>query len=168
MRRVTEIEELLDELEQHTKGKLEGQDLDFDQSASAVCAIPGPISGAEWCRERSRAIPRVIRVSCAGEIFASADPGRTTWSPFWKQAGKRFDPPPAVHTSLVQPWPHQITALYESMLPRPALHILLADHPLAYNAPDQSWPAIDRLARETAATGPLPTETNQSGLFGED
>ena len=29
-----------------------------------------------------------------------------------------FDPVLAVHTSLVEPLPHQITAVYESMLPR--------------------------------------------------
>jgi hypothetical protein len=31
-----------------------------------------------------------------------------------------FDPVLAVHTSLVDPLPHQITAVYEAMLPRPA------------------------------------------------
>src|SRR5438876_1058523 len=40
-----------------------------------------------------------------------------------------FDPVLAVHTSLVDPLPHQITALYESMLPRQPLRFLLADDP---------------------------------------
>tara|TARA_B100001971_G_scaffold213155_1_gene245575 strand:- start:166517 stop:170056 length:3540 start_codon:yes stop_codon:yes gene_type:complete len=40
-----------------------------------------------------------------------------------------FDPLLAVHTSLVQPLPHQITAVYESMLPRQPLRFLLADDP---------------------------------------
>ena len=40
-----------------------------------------------------------------------------------------FDPVPAVHTSLVDPLPHQITAVYESMLPRQPLRFLLADDP---------------------------------------
>jgi superfamily II DNA or RNA helicase len=35
----------------------------------------------------------------------------------------------AVHTSLVDPLPHQITAVYESMLPRQPLRFLLADDP---------------------------------------
>src|SRR5439155_6896196 len=36
-----------------------------------------------------------------------------------------FDPVLAVHTSVVEPLPHQVTAVYESMLPR--LRFLLAD-----------------------------------------
>lgn len=35
----------------------------------------------------------------------------------------------AVHTSVVEPLPHQITAVYESMLPRQPLRFLLADDP---------------------------------------
>ncbi|MBC2710216.1 MAG: DUF3883 domain-containing protein [Desulfosarcina sp.] len=40
-----------------------------------------------------------------------------------------FDPLLAVHTSLVDPLPHQITAVYETMLPRQPLRFLLADDP---------------------------------------
>ena len=40
-----------------------------------------------------------------------------------------FDPVLAVHTSQVEPLPHQITAVYESMLPRQPLRFLLADDP---------------------------------------
>jgi len=40
-----------------------------------------------------------------------------------------FDPVLAVHTSVVEPLPHQITAVYESMLPRQPLRYLLADDP---------------------------------------
>jgi SNF2 family DNA or RNA helicase len=40
-----------------------------------------------------------------------------------------FDPMLAVHTSLVEPLPHQITAVYEAMLPRQPLRFLLADDP---------------------------------------
>ena len=35
----------------------------------------------------------------------------------------------AVHTSVVEPLPHQITAVYEAMLPRQPLRFLLADDP---------------------------------------
>jgi hypothetical protein len=35
----------------------------------------------------------------------------------------------AVHTSLVEPLPHQITAVYGAMLPRQPLRFLLADNP---------------------------------------
>src|SRR5208337_1894152 len=38
-----------------------------------------------------------------------------------------YDPVLAVHTSLVEPLPHQITAVYEVMLPRQPLRFLLAD-----------------------------------------
>ena len=40
-----------------------------------------------------------------------------------------FDPVLAVHTSIVEPLPHQITAVYECMLPRQPLRFLLADDP---------------------------------------
>src|SRR2546428_5018068 len=40
-----------------------------------------------------------------------------------------FDPLLAVHSSLVEPLPHQITAVYEQMLPRQPLRFLLADDP---------------------------------------
>jgi len=40
-----------------------------------------------------------------------------------------FDPVLAVHTSIVDPLPHQITAVYEEMLTRQPLRFLLADDP---------------------------------------
>jgi superfamily II DNA or RNA helicase len=40
-----------------------------------------------------------------------------------------FDSVLAVHTSMVEPLPHQITAVYEAMLPRQPLRFLLADDP---------------------------------------
>ena len=40
-----------------------------------------------------------------------------------------FDPVLAVHTSMVDPLPHQITAVYQAMLPRQPLRFLLADDP---------------------------------------
>lgn len=40
-----------------------------------------------------------------------------------------FDPMMAVHTSNVEPLPHQIAAVYESMLPRQPLRYVLADDP---------------------------------------
>jgi len=40
-----------------------------------------------------------------------------------------FDPMAAVHSSNVEPLPHQISAVYESMLPRQPLRYLLADDP---------------------------------------
>ncbi len=40
-----------------------------------------------------------------------------------------FDPVLAVHTSILEPLPHQITAVYQEMLPRQPLRFLLADDP---------------------------------------
>ena len=40
-----------------------------------------------------------------------------------------FDPLLAIHTSVVEPLPHQITAVYEEMLRRQPLRFLLADDP---------------------------------------
>ncbi len=40
-----------------------------------------------------------------------------------------FDPVLAVHSSIVDPLPHQITAVYQAMLPRQPLRFLLADDP---------------------------------------
>ena len=53
------------------------------------------------------------------------------------QAGL-FDPMMAVHTSNVEPLPHQISAVYEDMLPKQPLRFVLADDPgacLLYTSP---------------------------------
>ena len=50
-----------------------------------------------------------------------------------------FDPLLAVHTSIVEPLPHQITAVYEEMLPRQPLRFLLADDPGAGKTHAATW-----------------------------
>jgi superfamily II DNA or RNA helicase len=45
------------------------------------------------------------------------------------QLAHLFDPILAVHTSLIEPLPHQITAVYDEMLTRQPLRYLLADDP---------------------------------------
>ncbi|MFH1743357.1 MAG: helicase-related protein [bacterium] len=45
------------------------------------------------------------------------------------QLAHLFDPLLAVHTSILEPLPHQITAVYGEMLPRQPLRFLLADDP---------------------------------------
>jgi superfamily II DNA or RNA helicase len=45
------------------------------------------------------------------------------------QLAHLFDPMLAVHTSLIEPLPHQITAVYDEMLTRHPLRFLLADDP---------------------------------------
>jgi hypothetical protein len=63
-----------------------------------------------------------------------------------------FNPVLAVHTSVVDPLPHQITAVYEAMLPRQPLRFLLADDPGAGKAImtehmhcSQSWDSISMI-----------------------
>ncbi|MBR6058781.1 MAG: DUF3883 domain-containing protein [Victivallales bacterium] len=45
------------------------------------------------------------------------------------QMGFAFDPMMAVHTSNIEPLPHQLSAVYESMLPKQPLRFVLADDP---------------------------------------
>lgn len=45
------------------------------------------------------------------------------------QLAHLFDPYLAVHTSAIEPLPHQISAVYEEMLPRQPLRYVLADDP---------------------------------------
>ena len=45
------------------------------------------------------------------------------------QLAHLFDPLMAIHTSDIDPLPHQITAVYESMLPKQPLRYVLADDP---------------------------------------
>src|ERR1700679_856326 len=58
-----------------------------------------------------------------GEAFKLAVEAKRIDPPFL------FDPMMAVHPSKVEPLPHQITAVYESMLPRQPLRFVLADDP---------------------------------------
>ena len=71
------------------------------------------------------------------EIAETGDPGVSTAtasnSAWFRRriefAAHLFDPVLAVHTSIVEPLPHQITAVYEEMLARQPLRFLLADDP---------------------------------------
>ena len=45
------------------------------------------------------------------------------------ETGYLFDPMMAIHTSNVEPLPHQISAVYEAMLPKQPLRFVLADDP---------------------------------------
>ena len=58
-----------------------------------------------------------------GELFRLVSEARRI------QLAHLFDPLLAVHTSEVDPFPHQIIAVYEEMLPRQPLRYLLADDP---------------------------------------
>jgi superfamily II DNA or RNA helicase len=60
---------------------------------------------------------------------ADADKMRLTSEAYRISLAHLFDPYLAVHTSSVEPLPHQITAVYKEMLPRVPLRYILADDP---------------------------------------
>ena len=60
---------------------------------------------------------------------ASADAFKLAAEAYRINLAHLFDPMMAVHTSNVDPLPHQITAVYEAMLPRQPLRYVLADDP---------------------------------------
>ncbi len=64
-----------------------------------------------------------------------------------------FDPMMAVHTSNVDPLPHQITAVYESMLPRQPLRFVLADDPGAGKTIMAGLYIRELIMRSTPETG---------------
>ena len=70
-----------------------------------------------------------------------------------------FDPVLAVHTSLVDPLPHQITAVYEAMLPRQPLRFLLADDPGAGKTIMAGLFIKELIARHLAGATRLPENT---------
>ena len=73
-----------------------------------------------------------LRIASAGSVFsfdASGDLLRLVTEAHRIKLAHHFDPYLAIHTSLVQPLPHQITAVYGEMLPRQPLRFLLADDP---------------------------------------
>ena len=73
-----------------------------------------------------------LRVEAGRESWAlDADPAlfRLTSEAMRLRLAYLFDPYLAVHTSNLEPLPHQITAVYEEMLPRQPLRFLLADDP---------------------------------------
>ena len=73
-----------------------------------------------------------LRIATAGKFWSfDADGGllRLVTEANRIKLAHHFDPYLAIHTSLVQPLPHQITAVYGEMLPRQPLRFLLADDP---------------------------------------
>lgn len=73
-----------------------------------------------------------LELALAGKPWAFDAPGEDFKLALeaWRiQLAHLFDPMMAVHTSNVDPLPHQISAVYESMLPRQPLRFVLADDP---------------------------------------
>lgn len=60
---------------------------------------------------------------------ADASPFRLASEAYRIKLAHLFDPHLAVHTSRIEPLPHQITAVYQEMLPKQPLRFLLADDP---------------------------------------
>ena len=69
-----------------------------------------------------------------------------------------FDPHLAVHTSLVEPLPHQITAVYEAMLPRQPLRFLLADDPGAGKTISSTLTLLGHYLQEDSSSGTVGAE----------
>ena len=74
-----------------------------------------------------------------------------------------FDPMMAVHSSNIDPLPHQITAVYESLLPRQPLRFVLADDPGERAAIPPSGPRRREISRLSSRPRPRgaanPTRT---------
>jgi superfamily II DNA or RNA helicase len=73
-----------------------------------------------------------LEVIQAGRVWsfnADADLLRLASEAYRIHLAHLFDPVLAVHTSLIEPLPHQITAVYGELLPRQPLRFLLADDP---------------------------------------
>lgn len=79
-----------------------------------------------------RADEATLSVAEAGRPWAFDAPGdefKLAVEAYRINLAHLFDPMMAVHTSNVEPLPHQISAVYESMLPRQPLRYVLADDP---------------------------------------
>jgi len=74
---------------------------------------------------------RLELIETQAQIAFTADPGmfRMVSEAYRIGLAYLFDPYLAVHTSVIEPLPHQIEAVYGDMLPRQPLKFLLADDP---------------------------------------
>ena len=73
-----------------------------------------------------------LEIAQAGRVWSfdgNGDLLRLTSEAYRIHLAHLFDPVLAVHTSLIEPLPHQITAVYGEMLTRQPLRFLLADDP---------------------------------------
>ena len=71
----------------------------------------------------------VVQKSLPWSFDVSGDKLRLVSEAYRIQLAHLFDPYLAVHTSSIDPLPHQISAVYEEMLPRLPLRYVLADDP---------------------------------------
>ncbi|ADM09271.1 possible ATP-dependent RNA helicase [Parvularcula bermudensis HTCC2503] len=100
-----------------------------DQAVKVVYEDP---NGGVQDRIVYRDEEHTLRVANTGSAFsfdANGELLRLVTEAHRIKLAHHFDPYLAIHTSLVQPLPHQITAVYGEMLPRQPLRFLLADDP---------------------------------------
>lgn len=88
-----------------------------------------------------------LEIAQAGRVWSfdgNGDLLRLTSEAYRIHLAYLFDPVLAVHTSLIEPLPHQITAVYGEMLTRQPLRFLLADdrapaRPLWLGCSSKNW-----------------------------
>ncbi|MBK8877300.1 MAG: DUF3883 domain-containing protein [Haliscomenobacter sp.] len=71
----------------------------------------------------------IVIASAPWSFNASSDKFKLVSEAYRIRLAYIFDPMMAIHTSMIEPLPHQITAVYDSMLPRQPLRYVLADDP---------------------------------------
>jgi len=71
----------------------------------------------------------IVQTQRAWQFNANGERFRLAAEAYRIHLAHLFDPVLAVHTSLIEPLPHQITGVYGEMLPRQPLRFLLADDP---------------------------------------
>ena len=85
--------------------------------------------GSQILYRGDEATVNVLGDSLPWSFGADADKMRLVSEAYRIHLAHLFDPYLAVHTSAIQPLPHQITAVYQEMLPRLPLRYILADDP---------------------------------------
>jgi len=98
----------------------------------AVKVIFEDANGAVQDRLVYRDEEHTFKIASAGQLWSFDADGallRLVAEAIRIKLAHHFDPYLAIHTSLVQALPHQITAVYGEMLPRQPLRLLLADDP---------------------------------------
>src|SRR5207245_5069062 len=85
--------------------------------------------GSELLYRESEARLKIASAGLPWSFDADGSLFRLTSEAYRISLAYLFDPLIAVHTSLIEPLPHQITAVYETMLSKQPLRYLLADDP---------------------------------------
>lgn len=100
----------------------------FNAMTATYRNIDGSVGESVLFRNDEAAI-KIAEGSLPWSFDADADLLRLTSEAYRINLAHIFDPYLAVHTSAVEPLPHQISAVYQEMLPRLPLRYILADDP---------------------------------------